>query len=227
MLWFAFKLVSLNHWKQQKILFPVGIVVVICFQISIFEPLETTPLRFDTCSILLWFAFKLVSLNHWKQPYYQNHYYNKVVICFQISIFEPLETTIVKPEPCSVELWFAFKLVSLNHWKQQKILFPVGIVVVICFQISIFEPLETTPLRFDTCSILLWFAFKLVSLNHWKQPYYQNHYYNKVVICFQISIFEPLETTIVKPEPCSVELWFAFKLVSLNHWKQQTDRFHK
>ena len=41
-----------------------------------------------------------------------------VVICFQISIFEPLETTV-------------FQTSSDN-------------VVVICFQISIFEPLETT-----------------------------------------------------------------------------------
>ena len=42
-----------------------------------------------------------------------------VVICFQISIFEPLETTI---EPAFARLR----------------------AVVICFQISIFEPLETT-----------------------------------------------------------------------------------
>ena len=42
--------------------------------------------------------------------------------------------------------------------------------VVICFQISIFEPLETTyPAEQDNGS--------------------------PVVICFQISIFEPLETT--------------------------------
>ena len=43
-------------------------------------------------------------------------------------------------------------------------------VVVICFQISIFEPLETT---------------------------YDGEYERSVlvVICFQISIFEPLETT--------------------------------
>ena len=42
-----------------------------------------------------------------------------VVICFQISIFEPLETT-------------------------QKPLMTFLPTVVICFQISIFEPLETT-----------------------------------------------------------------------------------
>ena len=41
----------------------------------------------------------------------------EVVICFQISIFEPLETT---------------EVVAIPE------------IVVICFQISIFEPLETT-----------------------------------------------------------------------------------
>ena len=45
------------------------------------------------------------------------------------------------------------------------------IAVVICFQISIFEPLETT-----------FFQRSIADL--------------PVVICFQISIFEPLETTI-------------------------------
>ena len=45
--------------------------------------------------------------------------------------------------------------------------------VVICFQISIFEPLETT--RF------VWTLFEDI-----------------VVICFQISIFEPLETTVIQ-----------------------------
>ena len=41
-----------------------------------------------------------------------------VVICFQISIFEPLETTDGPFALDAGELWFAFKLVSLNHWKQ-------------------------------------------------------------------------------------------------------------
>ena len=67
-----------------------------------------------------------------------------VVICFQISIFEPLETTRVMNGKREKMLWFAFKLVSLNHWKQRKDYIPVYRTVVICFQISIFEPLETT-----------------------------------------------------------------------------------
>ena len=66
------------------------------------------------------------------------------MICFQISIFEPLETTAYGREVPSGKLWFAFKLVSLNHWKQQGEDVYHAIEVVICFQISIFEPLETT-----------------------------------------------------------------------------------
>ena len=67
-----------------------------------------------------------------------------VVICFQISIFEPLETTDSIEKVVADVLWFAFKLVSLNHWKQRSSKVIIMDSVVICFQISIFEPLETT-----------------------------------------------------------------------------------
>ena len=117
----------------------------------------------------MWFAFKLVSLNHWKQRYNIHKWCRVVVICFQISIFEPLETTNHVEAVPAEQLWFAFKLVSLNHWKQHEKSDVKAQHVVICFQISIFEPLETTCSRFCCYGWLLWFAFKLVSLNHWKQ----------------------------------------------------------
>ena len=142
------------------------------------------------------------------------------MICFQISIFEPLETTWASIWSYVYRLWFAFKLVSLNHWKQQTWMQQVPILVVICFQISIFEPLETTVWQTENAIIQLWFAFKLVSLNHWKQRNWYDKKIFLVVICFQISIFEPLETTIALTIILSLWLWFAFKLVSLNHWKQ-------
>ena len=145
------------------------VCVVICFQISIFEPLETAEVVFPSLTHLLWFAFKLVSLNHWKQRNCPNLLEYGVVICFQISIFEPLETTLHLPWSRSPLLWFAFKLVSLNHWKQPQGALSEAQYVVICFQISIFEPLETTPIAYITHWSMLWFAFKLVSLNHWKQ----------------------------------------------------------
>ena len=67
-----------------------------------------------------------------------------VVICFQISIFEPLKTTKILNNDGDIVLWFAFKLVSLNHWKQLLKMLIGKTLVVICFQISIFEPLKTT-----------------------------------------------------------------------------------
>ena len=143
------------------------------------------------------------------------------MICFQISIFEPLETTYDMRVAFLIQLWFAFKLVSLNHWKQLALVLTPISLVVICFQISIFEPLETTAADTAPITILLWFAFKLVSLNHWKQ--HLGHFLSQpsVVICFQISIFEPLETTSIQILHSINLLWFAFKLVSLNHWKQR------
>ena len=144
---------------------------MICFRISIFEPLKTTPLR-DVCHPYgLWFAFELVSLNHWKQLLLFLTFLMMVVICFRISIFEPLKTTVALQLAPAGWLWFAFELVSLNHWKQPCRENTEWGWVVICFRISIFEPLKTTKHRIFTLSITLWFAFELVSLNHWKQLY--------------------------------------------------------
>ena len=145
------------------------------------------------------------------------------MICFQISIFEPLETTSDYGLRTISLLWFAFKLVSLNHWKQLDSDISFLAWVVICFQISIFEPLETTASAVPAAILLLWFAFKLVSLNHWKQLTSNRRGWAIVVICFQISIFEPLETTGHGKMSIRKQLWFAFKLVSLNHWKQPYD----
>ena len=144
--------------------------VVIYFQICIFEPLETT-----------------IRLCCRRRPL--------VVIYFQICIFEPLETTRRRLYMPRFQLWFTFKFVSLNHWKQRPgkqrgvahccdllsnlYLWTIGNNrstrrsahrrVVIYFQICIFEPLETTPIEYRISIVPLWFTFKFVSLNHWKQ----------------------------------------------------------
>ena len=124
----------------------------------------------------MWFAFKLVSLNHWKQQLWSLHLSATVVICFQISIFEPLKTAWTQWKQWKQQLWFAFKLVSLNHWKQLLLVLIYINVVVICFQISIFEPLKTALFSLFIFFCSLWFAFKLVSLNHWKQLSLINYY---------------------------------------------------
>ena len=142
---------------------------MICFHFSIFEPLETAPAIGTFYIDALWFAFILVSLNHWKQHYEWIFKHTAVVICFHFSIFEPLETADRDNIPMLGVLWFAFILVSLNHWKQHGNCWTKTIFVVICFHFSIFEPLETAAAVSLLTSIALWFAFILVSLNHWKQ----------------------------------------------------------
>ena len=142
---------------------------MICFQISIFEPLGTIKPVKGWRRAGLWFAFKLVSLNHWEQYGERQTRVLLVVICFQISIFEPLGTILGRKSPETRRLWFAFKLVSLNHWEQLGVERDENATVVICFQISIFEPLGTIIREAATLKPGLWFAFKLVSLNHWEQ----------------------------------------------------------
>ena len=118
-------------------------------------------------------------------------------------------------------MWFAYKLVSLNYWKQLIRFWLRLRKVVICLQISIFELLKTTSSTFGEQKAPLWFAYKLVSLNYWKQPYWFSRINDGVVICLQISIFELLKTTRARQRSCRTALWFAYKLVSLNYWKQQ------
>ena len=144
---------------------------MICFQISIFEPLNTAERPHVYKSFMLWFAFKLVSLSHWIQPVCLRCSPFAVVICFQISIFEPLNTASYSFIVYLLVLWFAFKLVSLSHWIQPSLSGAVSAAVVICFQISIFEPLNTARVGAGYFALMLWFAFKLVSLSHWIQRY--------------------------------------------------------
>ena len=193
---------------------------MICFHFSIFEPLETALKSCNTLKNKLWFAFILVSLNHWKQPMQQVWLCDYVVICFHFSIFEPLETASKNFFSLVIMLWFAFILVSLNHWKQLIGRTSIPILVVICFHFSIFEPLETAWIFKPNIRLRLWFAFICLSLNHWKQPMQQVWLCDYVVICFHFSIFEPLETASKNFFSLVIMLWFAFILVSLNHWKQ-------
>ena len=143
------------------------------------------------------------------------------MISFHFSIFEPLETAFCYERHLTCELWLAFILVSLNHWKQLKKLMYVQTRVVISFHFSIFEPLETAFIFFARNAGRLWLAFILVSLNHWKQLSKALYRTYIVVISFHFSIFEPLETAVVELFFIHSELWLAFILVSLNHWKQR------
>ena len=87
-----------------------------------------------------------------------------VVICFQISIFAESYTPASIRKRASSELWFAFKLVSLQSHIHPKRSISRCTRVVICFQISIFAESYTPVKCLKEFSKRLWFAFKLVSL---------------------------------------------------------------
>ena len=143
------------------------------------------------------------------------------MICLQISIFELLNTTEALAPASPPQLWFAYKLVSLNYWIQRNDGYSFTNFVVICLQISIFELLNTTRCGTIRTSASLWFAYKLVSLNYWIQLLVSYRSLMAVVICLQISIFELLNTTRLTDFQATDPLWFAYKLVSLNYWIQQ------
>ena len=171
--------------------------VVICFHFTIFVVLETTPVPNRAYSPRLWFAFILLSLSYWKQHEEQMVTCVGVVICFHFTIFVVLETTVLVFFLFACMLWFAFILLSLSYWKQHHIqshyqhngcdllsfyyLCRTGNnkragqsptqQVVICFHFTIFVVLETTTAQPASSPMLLWFAFILLSLSYWKQPY--------------------------------------------------------
>ena len=143
---------------------------MICFQISIFAESYTPVFLVISHTASLWFAFKLVSLQSHIHLLLADGTNLFVVICFQISIFAESYT------PCTVvrnldnPLWFAFKLVSLQSHIHLFIALGSISLVVICFQISIFAE-SYTPSAWSGCNPhLLWFAFKLVSLQSHIHP---------------------------------------------------------
>ena len=253
--------------------FLTALTVVICFQICTFEPLETARAGTKPRYGLLWFAFKFVPLNHWKQlqhdKYTSTHRCDLlsnlylwtignswesaglvnawVVICFQICTFEPLETATGLWRGCGYRLWFAFKFVPLNHWKQRVVpgvnvtkscdllsnlyLWTIGNspsvhrciiqLVVICFQICTFEPLETARVGIKPRCGLLWFAFKFVPLNHWKQPTLgASRFISRCDLLSNLYLWTIGNSSTDVGAYC-YKLWFAFKFVPLNHWKQR------
>ena len=152
-------------------------LVVICFQISIFAESYTPHLIYLSIKCVLWFAFKLVSLQSHIHPWRFGWRWLTVVICFQISIFAESYTPSNRFRTWAWPLWFAFKLVSLQSHIHPGDVAALHQFVVICFQISIFAESYTPNLQRGRLSELLWFAFKLVSL--------QSHIHRKVEQSFR------------------------------------------
>ena len=118
-------------------------------------------------------------------------------------------------------MWFAWKFLSLWYQTQQKVptilkdlscdllenfylcgikhnrsyLVCLSILVVICLKISIFVVSNTTCVLLFSYLLLLWFAWKFLSLWYQTQRLIECKNREDVVICLKISIFVVSNTT--------------------------------
>ena len=172
--------------------------------------------------LALWFAFILLSLSYWQQPWSKHilfvygcdllsfyylcrtdnnrsmmiPYENSVVICFHFTIFVVLTTTFFGGHVERLLLWFAFILLSLSYWQQ---LFYSSIFGELSCDLLSFYYLCRTDNNVNTMSAL----------------------FPSVVICFHFTIFVVLTTTIGRSARDTDPLWFAFILLSLSYWQQR------
>ena len=273
MLWFAFILLSLSYWQQRDIYLALknyscdllsfyylcrtdnnspstvsgASKVVICFHFTIFVVLTTTRKRLQRIERRLWFAFILLSLSYWQQPWPNSTMRPSVVICFHFTIFVVLTTTARPFSHPPGRLWFAFILLSLSYWQQLRELQNVAPrccdllsfyylcrtdnnvtamvsdkeLVVICFHFTIFVVLTTTikavKLTCRGCDLLSFYYLCRTDNNNGLADAPLSH----VVICFHFTIFVVLTTTKTLRGSSIRTLWFAFILLSLSYWQQR------
>ena len=139
---------------------------MIRFQICIFDILNTagfnSQIISDCCD-------SLSNLYLWHIKYSSTctmRIISNVVIRFQICIFDILNTAInpsFKVKVCCDSLSNLY-LWHIKYSKSAR-LFPLWIVVI-RFQICIFDILNTAIAYFNSLAVLLWFAFKFVSLTY-------------------------------------------------------------
>ena len=196
--------------------------VVNCFQICIFVSDDTARRGLGTPNGRLWIAFKFVSLYRMTQPsiiclnpcvscellsnlylcigWHSCLFVSKqliiVVNCFQICIFVSDDTARLLYRTTCLQLWIAFKFVSLYRMTQPNVAtkprqsgcellsnlylcigwhscmsFQISLISVVnCFQICIFVSDDTAPCTKSKSKSLLWIAFKFVSLYRMTQP---------------------------------------------------------
>ena len=198
--------------------------VVICLKISIFVVSNTTDCVSSFHQGSLWFAWKFLSLWYQTQLIYFTVVYYRVVICLKISIFVVSNTTDRAMELGLIGLWFAWKFLSLWYQTQpykgakwlwvccdllenfylcgikhnMTLLDEVVGPVVICLKISIFVVSNTTHICKLLYLLLLWFAWKFLSLWYQTQQRRSSFIWSSVVICLKISIFVVSNTTDLK-----------------------------
>ena len=170
---------------------------------------------------MLWIALNYVSLTDWIQHrpslwytkyscellwimYLWQIEYNEiqtqttrghVVNCFELCIFDRLNTTILlRALFCnSCELLWIMYLWQIEYNALCRLSFFLG--VVNCFELCIFDRLNTTAFCNSTLASSLWIALNYVSLTDWIQQIILRYFAIGVVNCFELCIFDRLNTT--------------------------------
>ena len=226
LLWIALNYVSLKYWIQRYMMEMKKWLVVNCFELCIFEILNTTLSAYSLKIHSLWIALNYVSLKYWIQlrntrnniadccellwiMYLWNIEYNwrcvvcefeQVVNCFELCIFEILNTTCDFPTFITLVLWIALNYVSLKYWIQLEL---------------------AKKLKPKGCE-LLWIMYL------WNIEYNVNVINGnkrQVVNCFELCIFEILNTTMLISVSFLKRLWIALNYVSLKYWIQHWHSF--
>ena len=169
----------------------------------------------------MWIALNYVSLKSWIQLGCFIWFAEAVVNCFELCIFEKLNTTVWVRHFASELLWIALNYVSLKSWIQQGRTAYIRLRVVNCFELCIFEKLNTTPSLIACVKALLWIALNYVSLKSWIQ------HHTMLMICqdscelLWIMYLWKVEYNF-NLHTCSKSLlWIALNYVSLKSWIQQ------
>ena len=170
----------------------------------------------------------------------------RVVNCFELCIFEKLNTTIVTKSHLMLQLWIALNYVSLKSWIQLTLKFCCLLRRCELLWIMYLWKVEYNGFWWLAKLTWLWIALNYVSLKSWIQLLtysllqfkscellwimylWKVEYNNKalailslvVVNCFELCIFEKLNTTIQSSKKARQLLWIALNYVSLKSWIQ-------
>ena len=115
MLWFAFKFVSLTHQIHRKSI-PTNVRYCCDLLLNLYLwHIKYTKGVLRWQSLLLWFAFKFVSLTHQiHQIAYNGHMWTSCDLLLNLYLWH-IKYTSSNGIKTEFELWFAFKFVSLTH----------------------------------------------------------------------------------------------------------------
>ena len=118
-----------------------------------------------------------------------------VVNCFELCIFEKLNTTVISLRSLSVMLWIALNYVSLKSWIQLNDATQTEGLGCELLWIMYLWKVEYNFEWHGRWFWLLWIALNYVSLKSWIQQERDITAISRVVNCFELCIFEKLNTT--------------------------------